>query len=1307
MPLPPGLFLNRETGAITGTPTQAGTFTTTLRVRDAQYITRDIPISITIDPYTAPSLTGALDVYATKTVAYSDGLSVVDGTAPFTWTIASGTLPTGISINGSTGVIAGTPSDTSYTDRALTVRVTDALGSVVQYSFTLKYADTLSYPSTYPTGFVSTAYDHTPASPGGHAPLVFAVITGSIPAGLSFDTASGRLFGTPTTAAATGVTLRVTDAAGNVSNISPTLTISPAYVAVDVAGSVTGNSVSIEKASGAHTFSPTYSGVTVTGGTGSYTYSWARISGSTALSAASPSSLNTGFSGTVAPGASAASVFRLTVSDGTTSDTLNVTITITNTYVAVNLTGSPGLYAMRTQAYSASGFTRNNGKAPYSFAITSGTLPTGMSINASTGIISGTPTDTSYTNRTITVRVTDGEAVQDSESFTLQYVNALTLTGSAPAGSQGQAYTFTPTTAGGFTAYAYTVQSGTLPGGLSLNAGTGAITGTPSGTTAGTAVTIRVTDSQGNTADDALNFVIAAYTPVDLSGSVSGQSDTVATYAGTKTITPDYASLATNGGLGTITYSWARISGSTAITANASTTKATSFAATCPPNSTISALFRLTATDGTSSDTFDVTVELENTYIEPSLSGTLTARSTRTVAYSNGLTVNNGLAAFTWAIISGTLPTGLTINSSTGVISGTPTDTTYTTRSITVQVTDGQGRTASSAQSITYRDFPDMVASTLGYSWRTVAYSAAAPAGNTASTHALTYTITAGTLPTGVTINSSTGTISGTPTSTSYSSIALTVRATDVDGNFDAATKTLPYADILTAVESTPNVASGAAYTGSVTPSGGHSPYTYAVQTGALPTGITLNASTGAISGSSTSVGSYAGTFRVTDVGGRTADTASFAFDVTAALSISKSFTDTTENASYSGSATAAGGATPYTYSVFSGALPTGLSLNTSTGAVTGTPTTPGTFTFVIRVTDNLGATANTTSTQVVVANTVNLSDGNDSRTGAAPTTAGVEIRSDGTLYRNALGTQIGTWLLSGSVFEFEVRATVTGTSDTGSSQSNTGTFATWESAGFSRSYGVSIAANGANARALTITLELRRAGGTGVILDSSTHVITATSAAALSISKSFGAATENTAYSGSATAANGSPAYTYSVLSGSLPTGLSLNTSTGAVNGTPTTPGSYTFVIRATDSLGATADTTSTSVTVANTVNVAAHSLTDLRSNLCSIEVEYRNDGTVVTDPTQSTTGEWLLAGSASDFEIRATLDSLSGANTTSVGTFGSWLGLGTTRIFGISTSSASGDVGFGNITIELRRAGGTGVILDTCVIDLEAETF
>lgn len=74
------------------------------------------------------------------------------------------------------------------------------------------------------------------------------------------------------------------------------------------------------------------------------------------------------------------------------------------------------------------------------------------------------------------------------------------------------------------------------------------------------------------------------------------------------------------------------------------------------------------------------------------------------------------------------------------------------------------------------------------------------------------------------------------------------------------------------------------------------------------------------------------------------------------ALTVSPPPTATTGTA-YSGSVTVSGGTAPYTYAITSGPLPPGLSLNSSTGAITGTPTAPGSYPYTVTVTDSFGMT--------------------------------------------------------------------------------------------------------------------------------------------------------------------------------------------------------------------------------------------------------------------------------------------------------------------------------------------------------------
>jgi YVTN family beta-propeller protein/uncharacterized repeat protein (TIGR03803 family) len=144
----------------------------------------------------------------------------------------------------------------------------------------------------------------------------------------------------------------------------------------------------------------------------------------------------------------------------------------------------------------------------------------------------------------------------------------------------------------------------------------------------------------------------------------------------------------------------------------------------------------------------------------------------------------------------------------------------------------------------------------------------------------------------------------------------------------------------------------GVAYSSALVASDGVAPYTYSILIGALPPGLSLNSSTGAITGTPTMAGTYNFTAQVVDSQGNTA-TASCSIVVSpAALTLSGPTGTAQVNVAYSSVLNAAGGVPPYTFSIINGSLPPVLTLNTSTGAITGTPTTEGTYNFTAQVVD-------------------------------------------------------------------------------------------------------------------------------------------------------------------------------------------------------------------------------------------------------------------------------------------------------------------------------------------------------------------
>ena len=150
----------------------------------------------------------------------------------------------------------------------------------------------------------------------------------------------------------------------------------------------------------------------------------------------------------------------------------------------------------------------------------------------------------------------------------------------------------------------------------------------------------------------------------------------------------------------------------------------------------------------------------------------------------------------------------------------------------------------------------------------------------------------------------------------------------------------------------------GAAYSTMIQATGGSTPYHWSISSGALPAGLTLSATTGTISGTPTASGSSTFTAKVTDSTSPTAQTATKSLTITVAsvpvpVEITTSSLPSGQVAvPYSTTLAAIDGTSPYKWSITSGALPAGLTLS-ATGAVSGKPTTSGTFSFTIHVADS------------------------------------------------------------------------------------------------------------------------------------------------------------------------------------------------------------------------------------------------------------------------------------------------------------------------------------------------------------------
>ncbi|HMV48106.1 MAG TPA: Ig domain-containing protein, partial [Blastocatellia bacterium] len=227
------------TGDITVNPTSGiitlanagpvGSHVITIRATDGCNLTTDANITlnvinclaITVNPVN-PTLTASR-----VSLPYSQSFTQTGGSGAVNWSLSSGTLPNGLTLNGNSGLLSGTP--TVFGTFNFTIRATDVNNCSGErpYSLTiLPPCESITInPATLAGGFQNVAYNQTLTATGGTAPYSFAVTAGSLPNGLTL-TSGGALAGTPTTLGTFNFTVTATESTGCTGTQAYTVVIS-------------------------------------------------------------------------------------------------------------------------------------------------------------------------------------------------------------------------------------------------------------------------------------------------------------------------------------------------------------------------------------------------------------------------------------------------------------------------------------------------------------------------------------------------------------------------------------------------------------------------------------------------------------------------------------------------------------------------------------------------------------------------------------------------------------------------------------------------------------------------------------------------------------------------------------------------------------------------------------------------------------------------------------------------------------------------------------------------------------------------